>query len=190
MPTAAKEQKCGSLKTLTFSISRKTSYNTTTMQLSSSVSTRMHYQHKTILEIIDGLSDEQTRRNIWPGKWSIFEIIVHLQTYQHTFVRRVKEILGGNCPQFERYSAEADPLFLDNCTKTTSDIIHDMVKLRKQMTAELLTFPEEDYNKQGIHPAFGKMNLSQWMNFFLVHEGHHLFVIFKMAAELKKGEVL
>jgi uncharacterized damage-inducible protein DinB len=158
------------------------------MPLSSSLSTRMHYQHKTILEIIDGLTDEQIRRNIWPGKWSIFEIIVHLQTYQHTFVNRVQKILEGNNPAFESYSAEGDPLFLDNCSKITSDVIHDMLTVRKKMTAELLSFPDTDYEKQGIHPAFGKMTLGQWMNFFLVHEGHHLFVIFKMAAELKKAK--
>jgi uncharacterized damage-inducible protein DinB len=159
------------------------------MQLSSSVTTRMHYQHKTILEIIDGLSDEQIRRNIWPGKWSIFEIIVHLQSYQHTFVARVNEILKGETPQFSSYTAEADPLFLDNCTKNTSDVIHDMLTMRKKMTAELLSFPESDYDKLGIHPLFGKMKLADWMNFFLVHEGHHLFIIFKMAAEQKKASL-
>jgi uncharacterized damage-inducible protein DinB len=156
------------------------------MQLSSSLTTRMHYQHKTIVEIIDGLTDEQIRRTIWQGKWSMFEIIVHLQTYQHTFVQRVKEILTGNNPEFSRYTAEADPLFLDNCTKSAREVMHDLLTVRKEMTAEILNFPEVDYDKKGIHPAFGSMNLSQWINFFLVHEGHHLFILFKMAAELKK----
>ncbi len=156
------------------------------MQLSSSLSTRMHYQHKTIVEIIDGLTDEQIRRTIWPGKWSIFEIIVHLQTYQHTFNSRVKEIQTENNPEFGSYTAQADPLFLDNCTKTAREIMHDLLTVRKEMTAELLNFPETDYEKTGVHPRFGKMTLTQWMNFFLVHEGHHLFIMFKMAAELKK----
>ena len=50
----------------------------------SSVSTRLQYQHKSLLDILDGLSDEQIRKQLNPGKWSIFENIVHLQTYQHT----------------------------------------------------------------------------------------------------------
>jgi uncharacterized damage-inducible protein DinB len=156
------------------------------MQMPSSVSTRVHYQHKTIVDIIDGLTDEQIRRNIWPGKWSIFETIVHLQTYQHTFVRRAKQILEGNNPEFPRYNAEADPVFLDNCTKSIREVMQDMLTLRKEMTAEILNFPEADYAKTGTHPAFGNMNLMQWINFFLLHEAHHLFVMFKMAAELKK----
>ena len=56
------------------------------MQIPSSVSTRLQYQHKSLLDILEGLSDEQIRRQVLPGKWSIFENIVHLQTYQHTFI--------------------------------------------------------------------------------------------------------
>ena len=68
------------------------------MQIPSSISTRLQYQHKSLMDIIDGLSDEQIRRQVITGKWSIFENIVHLQTYQHTFVSRVKDILRENNP--------------------------------------------------------------------------------------------
>jgi uncharacterized damage-inducible protein DinB len=156
------------------------------MEVPSSVSTRLHYQHKTLVDIIDGLSDEQIRRPIISGKWSIFETIVHLQTYQHIFVERVKQILEGNTPAFSRYSAEGDPLFLDNCCKSTREIIQDLLSVRKDMTSGMLSFPATDMEKTGVHPAFGSMNMLQWINFFLLHEAHHLFAIFKQAAELKK----
>jgi hypothetical protein len=29
------------------------------------------------------------------------------------------------------------------------------------------------------------MNLLQWINFFLLHEAHHLFTIFRLTATLK-----
>ena len=156
------------------------------MQMASSLSTRLQYQHKTLVDIIDGLSDEQIRRQIVTGKWSIFENIVHLQTYQHTFVDRVKKILENNNPTFPRYTAEADPEFLDNCGKSTREIMHDMITVRKILAAEITTFPDTDFVKTGIHPVFGQMTLTQWLNFFLLHEAHHLFTIFKLAAELKK----
>lgn len=159
------------------------------MQMPSSVSTRLQYQHKSLMDIIEGLSDEQVRRNIHPGKWSIFENIVHLQTYQHTFIARIKQILEDNNPSFPRYTAEADPLFLDNCTKSSREIIQDMVTTRKEMAAEIISFPESDFIKTGNHPAFGAMTLIQWLHFFLLHEAHHLFSIFKIAAALKKEVV-
>lgn len=157
------------------------------MQMSSSISTRLHYQHKSLLDIIDGLTDEQVRRQMVTGKWSIFENIVHLQTYQHIFIKRVKQILEENNPQFPRYSAESDPSFLDSCTLSTRKIIQDLIGTRKDIHLEMAQFKEEDFNKTGQHPAFGQMNLSQWLNFFLLHEAHHLFAVFKLAAELKKS---
>ncbi len=146
------------------------------MQITSSASTRLHYQHKEILEIIDGLSDEQLRRNIISGKWSIFENIVHLQTYQHTFIKRIRQILDEN-----------NPLFPDNCSKSTREVMQDLLTTRKEMVAGIHSFPSNDLSKTGIHPAYGKMNILQWVNFFLLHEAHHLFTVFKLAAELKKS---
>jgi DinB superfamily len=157
------------------------------MQMPSSLSTRLHYQHKVLVDLIDGMTDEQIRRQIIPGKWSIFENMVHLQTYQHTFIARVRHILDEDNPSFPRYTAEADPVFHDNCTKSSREIMQDLLTTRKEITKGILSFPASDLAKKGTHPAFGTMNLMQWLNFFLLHEAHHLFTIFKLSAELKKG---
>jgi uncharacterized damage-inducible protein DinB len=138
------------------------------------------------LDIIDGLSDEQIRRAVIPGKWSIFENIVHLQTYQHLFITRIRRILDEDNPSFDRYTAEADPLFLDNCTKSTREIMADLLAIRKEMAAGIISFKDLDFRKTGAHPVFGKMSMLQWLNFFLLHEAHHLFTIFKLSAELRK----
>lgn len=159
------------------------------MQLPSSVTTRLQYQHKSLLDIIDVLNDEQIRRPLIPGKWSIFENIVHLQTYQHNFIDRVKRMLEEQNPVFARYTAEADPLFLDNCTRSSREIIQDLLTTRKAMAAEILSFREADLEKTGSHPLYGPLNMVQWLNFFLLHEAHHLFTIFKLAAELRAERV-
>ncbi len=157
------------------------------MHLSSSLSTRLQYQHKSLVDIMDGLSEEQIRRQVISGKWSIFENIVHLQTYQHTFLARTRQILEGSNPVFSRYTAEGDPLFLDNCHKSTREIMQDFITTRKEMAGRLLSLGPDDMNKTAVHPVFGQMNLPQWLNFFLLHEAHHLFTIFKLGAELRKG---
>ena len=156
------------------------------MQLPSSISTRLQYQHKSLVDLIDGLADEQIRRNIIPGKWSIFENIVHLQTYQHVFIDRVKMILEGNGPIFPRYTAEGDPLFLDNCSRSSREVMQDLLSTRKQMASEIISFNESDFDKIGFHPVYGNMNIVQWLNFFLLHEAHHMFTVLKLAAELRR----
>jgi len=152
----------------------------------SSISTRLQYQHKSLLDIIDGLSDEQIRTAVIPGKWSIFENLVHLASYQHVMINRIKEMLELSNPAFNRYSAEADPMFYHNCTKSTREIMQDLLTTRKEMAADLLNFTETDLAKTGTHPIYGELNLLQWLNFFLLHESHHLFTIFKLTAELKR----
>ena len=156
------------------------------MEMQSYLSTRLHYQHKALLDIIDGLSDELIRRQLIPGKWSIFENIVHLQTYQHVFCARMKKILEENNPSFPRYSADTDPAFLENCGKTTREIMGNLITTRKEMATGSLSLKEKDLERTGTHPVFGTMNITQWLNFFLLHEAHHIFTVFKMAAELKK----
>ena len=66
--------------------------------------------------------------------------------------------------------------------------MQDLITTRKEIAAGMLSFPEVDLAKTGIHPAFGQMTLLQWLNFFLLHEAHHLFAIFKLASEIKKGK--
>jgi uncharacterized damage-inducible protein DinB len=157
------------------------------MHLPSHISTRLQYQHKNLVDIIDGLSEEQVRLQVIPGKWSIFQQITHLQTYQHTFIDRVKEILKGDTPFFDRYNPEADPQFHENCAKSFREVMQDMITTRKEMANEMLHFSETDFQKKGIHPLFGEVNLQQWINIFLLHEGHHLFAILKLTGELRKG---
>ena len=155
------------------------------MQLQSSITTRLEYQHKSLLDLIEGLSDEQVRRQVILGKWSIFENIVHLHTYQRAFMDRVEEILKNEQPSFERYTAESDPLFYDNCMKSTREIIQELMSDRKILATGLLSLKEEHFKRTGNHPVFGIMTLVQWIQFFLLHEAHHLFTIFKIAASFR-----
>ena len=140
------------------------------MQMRSYLSTRMQYQHKALLEMLDGLSDELIRQRTIPGKWSIFETIVHLQTYQHVFCERMKKILEEDTPSFPRYIADTDPVFLENCGKTIREIMKDMITLRKEMSTGSLALFETQLARTGTHPVFGSMTIEQWLNFFLLHE--------------------
>jgi hypothetical protein len=156
------------------------------MQLPSSISTRLQYQHKSLLDIIDGLADEHIRKAVYPGKWSIFENIVHLAIYQHVLINRIKLMLETENPVFERYTAEADPYFHENCGKSTREIMQDLLTTRKEMSAGILGFEEPELAKTGKHPFYGQLNMAQWLNFFLLHEAHHLYTIFKLTAELRR----
>ena len=156
------------------------------MQIPTVTTTRLVYQHKVIVDLIDGLNEELIRRRPNPDKWSIFEHMVHLQTYQHEFMRRMKLVRSGERPVFERYRAEADPLFLHNCGRSTREIVQDLLALRKEMASLFPQFSETELEREGKHCVFGTMNVPQWLNFFLLHEAHHLYTIFSLSAALKE----
>ncbi|MET0638114.1 MAG: DinB family protein [Chitinophagaceae bacterium] len=158
------------------------------MILPSSITTRLQYQHKSLIELIDGLSDTQIRMGVIPGKWSVFEHIVHLETYQLVFADRIKTIIGNDGASFHVYSAETDPLFHDHLEKSSHEVIHELMTRRKEISSSMSMFNGDDLAKKGTHPVYGEMNLTGWLNFFLLHESHHLFTIFKLASLTRLGK--
>jgi len=89
-----------------------------------------------------------------------------------------------NHPKFKAAAVQAAPVFLD--LDKTIDKSIALIEDAARNGAEMIAFPEPDYNKTGTHPVFGQMTMLQWLNFFLLHEAHHLLTIFKLVAELKK----
>lgn len=157
------------------------------MEIATVSTTRLHYQHKVIVDLMDGLNDDLIRHPVVSGKWSLFENLVHLQTYQHVFNRRVEAILGGDEPSFEIYSADQDAEFLDNCGRPTREVLQDLLQVRKQMAARLPQLSSPELARCGVHCVFGRMNLAEWVNFFLLHEAHHLYAMFRQAAVLRQS---
>ena len=45
--------------------------------------------------------------------------------------------------------------------------------------------PPDKLDRIGIHPKFGKLTISEWTEFFLLHEAHHLYAIFQLAHSAK-----
>jgi uncharacterized damage-inducible protein DinB len=156
------------------------------MSLPTSITTRLEYQHKSLIDLIEGLSDEQIRQQVNPGKWSIFENIVHLATYQHVFIMRMKKILDEEFPQFPRYTADSDPVFHDNCSKTTREVMQNLIMTRRELIDMIVSLKAERLTRSGNHPLFGTMTVTGWLHFFLLHEAHHLFTIFKLVPEIRK----
>src|SRR5580658_7849867 len=100
------------------------------MSLSNSIKARLRYQHQTIDELIEGISEEQLRIPVKADKWSAFENIVHLAAYQPTFIKRVNLMLETNQPLFERYKAENDPFFHEYLNKSLSRLLSDIAEKR------------------------------------------------------------
>ena len=153
------------------------------MLLSNSISTRLEFQHHTIGELIQGHTEDELKIRVIPDKWSAFENIVHLVSYQLVFQQRIVRILIESNPLFRRYVAENDPAFDEYLQQPLDQLKDNLYSARKQIYQQLHTIPDDQLLSTGQHPLYGTLSLIQWTEFFLLHEAHHLFTMFQLLAK-------
>ena len=157
------------------------------MPLSLSARTRLEFQHLTIRELIAGLDEQQLKQRIDPSKWSAYENMVHLASYQPVFILRLERIQHAESPAFTRYTADEDPQFYSDMQLPLPSLLAYIDERRVDLLVKLQSMSEIELSRTGLHPVFGKMNVIQWTEFFLLHEAHHLYTIFRLLQQLRKG---
>jgi len=119
------------------------------------------------------------------GKWSAREQLAHLARYHQIFLARIDRILNEPSPAFARYRAEEDPEWPRWQSMPAQQILANLSSLRTKLMARLRSLSEQDFQRTGIHPKFGEMNMALWLEFFLVHEAHHLYVVLQLVRSNK-----
>jgi uncharacterized damage-inducible protein DinB len=128
-------------------------------------------------EALRGVAVEKILERPASGKWSANENLAHLGRYHEIFLERVERILKESNPVFERYRAEEDPEWEAWRSLAYKDLAARLAGLREKLMARLKSLSPEDWERTGTHPKFGEMTLALWLEFFLVHEAHHLYVV-------------
>ena len=157
------------------------------MALSISALSRLQYQHTTIRELIAGLTEDDLKQVVQPGKWSAFDNIAHLASYQPVFLLRLERIQAEDVPAFERYVADNDPLFLEYRGRSLAELLSEMDALRAVIFSKLQGMGEDGPGRLAHHPRFGMLDVPKWADFFLLHEAHHLYTIFMLVQEMRKA---
>ena len=156
------------------------------MSLSKPTLDRLKIQHEVISVLISELNESELKLHPIPDKWSVKENIAHLTCYQPTFLSRIKRILNEDNPSFEGYIPEEDSEF----PKLLSMSVDELIAHQKQKRAEIVNLisnlSDEQMKRTGTHSKFGSMNIIEWTEFFLLHEAHHIYTIFKLIRSTKK----
>lgn len=129
---------------------------------------------------LSGVSIETLNTNAVSGKWSAHEQLAHLARYHQVFLERIDRMLTEQAPSFPRYRAEDDPEWPKWTSLPTPQLLVRISSMRAKLMARLRSLNEEDFERTGVHPKFGAMSLSLWLEFFLVHEAHHLYVVLQL----------
>ncbi|MDQ6830029.1 MAG: DinB family protein [Gemmatimonadota bacterium] len=149
----------------------------------SDAATRLVAQWTAILRVIGGARAGDLDRRPPSNKWSAREHLAHLGRYHEVFLDRIARIRREDRPRFERYRAEDDPEFAAWLALDARAIAERTHALRADLIAVVLTMTRDEWLRAGVHPAFGEMPLSEWLEFFLAHDGHHQYVMFQRIYE-------
>jgi hypothetical protein len=130
--------------------------------------------------MIAGVNETGLELNPVPNEWSIKDNIAHLARCQVLFLERLNQILNYESPVFERYNADIDPEFVTWQNRGTGNLLGQLFIDRETILALTIELQPEQLSRIGIHRKYGKMNILEWTEFFLLHEAHHIFTIFQL----------
>ena len=151
------------------------------MDVYTSLNLRLKTQHEAIPKIISTITSNRLLVKPQPNKWNIIDNLAHLTRYQEVFIDRINQILIQENPFFGRYAADEDPEFERFRNINTGLLIKQMNRDRSVIYDLVTSLPAGQLDRCGAHKQYGSLNIIQWTEFFLLHEAHHIFTIFKLS---------
>jgi hypothetical protein len=149
--------------------------------LSPSSAARLATQLDALPALLSGHAPEALQRRTRSGKWSVHENLAHLARHHAVVLDRVRKILDEEKPTLPRYAAEEDREWPEWAALSTHEVLTRVRALRTELTVLVSSLPEEAFTRTGVHPSLGEMALPLWIEFFLLHEAHHLYLVMKRA---------
>lgn len=151
------------------------------MPLSPSSAARLATQLDCLPALLGGHAAEALLRRTRSGKWSVHENLAHMARHHAVVLDRVRKVLTEDRPTLPRYAAEDDPEWPAWAALSTHEILTRLRTLRTELTVLVAGIPDEALARTAIHPSLGEMALPLWIEFFLLHEAHHLYLVMKRA---------
>lgn len=139
---------------------------------------------------LQGLPEFFTHQNEGKDSWSVFDVVGHLIHGEKTdWMLRCEMILKEEeeaFPPFDRFAQEQD-----SQGKSLSELLDTFEQLRAKNMAQLkaLNLESDDLLNEGIHPAFGKVKMSQLLATWVAHDLNHMAQIQRIMAYQIKDRV-
>jgi uncharacterized damage-inducible protein DinB len=146
--------------------------------MNASILTRLSKQLDCLPEVLGSASPDAVHNRPASGKWSAHENLAHLVRVQEIMLSRMERILGEDSPRLDRYDAQSDPDWPSRAALSTDRVLDQLLATRARLIAKVEQLSPEEWGRIGVHGRMGAMPLGTWLEFFLVHEAHHLYMVF------------
>jgi len=142
-----------------------------------STSIRLVTQLDALDLVLAGATDAALTRRPAPDEWSAHENLAHLARHHEVMLDRIRRIRAEDRPRFARYRAEEDPEWAKWPGLPPGEVLGRLRTLRRHLIELVESLPPAELERVGLHPVFGAMTVPAWLEFFLLHEAHHLYVV-------------
>lgn len=151
--------------------------------LGESTKLRLAMQLERMRLVLGERSQDAVSRRPASGKWSAHENLAHLARIHQLYRERIRRILSEERPELPRYTAEDDPEWPQWAALPTEEVLQRLQTLRGQLLEVVGKLSAAQLGRVGIHPSVGTMTIPEWIEFFLLHEAHHLYAAMQRAAD-------
>ncbi|KHE68851.1 DinB family protein [Halobacillus sp. BBL2006] len=150
-----------------------------------------------VLGFVEGVSLEEAKKKPAEDQWSILEVLEHLYLMEQLVVYQIEQALKRGDQQQaadkplhkttnREYKVEAPESVRPRGEFQTLEDAKEGLKKTREATLFLVHNKETETLKNRVfpHPAFGEMNLAQWIEFIGWHELRHLEQMKEVKAKL------
>jgi uncharacterized damage-inducible protein DinB len=109
------------------------------------------------------------------GGWSASENVAHLARHADVFLGRLDRLVREERPRLGLYRPEEDPEWPSWRSLSLDEALRRVRDARARLIAWVDGLSEGQARRVGIHPVLGEMDVGRWVEFFLMHEAHHLY---------------
>ena len=146
---------------------------------------------RTLEALLLDLPDEWTRIDEGPDTWSPFDVVGHLiDGEENDWVVRVRIILSSdNEHRFQPFDRFRH--LQTNVDARLPDLIERFGELRRRNLDDMaqLELTNDDLERTGIHPEFGRVTLAQLLATWVTHDLTHIAQISRIMAKRHREEV-
>ena len=155
------------------------------MELPEATKIRLKTQYPLIDQLLKSLTEEQCDREVLVDKWTIHQQLAHLVRYQEVFFERVQTIMSTFNALIPPYIVHEDEGFARVAQLPVSELLTNLNEMRQTINDFYFNLNSGELIRKGRHTQLGNFSIALWAEYFLLHEAHHIFQIFRMSNMLK-----
>jgi len=155
--------------------------------ISRSLTARLETQLDALQTILSGADAQLLTKRPPSGAWSAHEHLAHLARHHDVFLERLHRVASEDTPTLARYRAEADAEWPSWSALPTAEVLSRLRDLRTRIIRWVADLQAADASRAAVRPLFGAQSVSDMLEFFLLHEAHHLYVAMVRLGEAGKA---